>query len=112
MDLTKLVVSGSKRTTYNKLDSSRREIRLLEIIPSNSESKYVQCRVHTVGLDDDPVYCALSYVWGDQSVKRQDIVVDNEIMPMMPNLVSALRAVRKSTPVRCWAEYCEFKEAI
>jgi len=75
--LANRAIPGSKREVYNDLDSSRREIRLLEILPSKSRSKGIRCRLHTVGLDDDPVYCAISYVWGDQSETRQDIVVNN-----------------------------------
>ena len=56
---------------YRPLDPSKSEIRLLEILGGDDldhDGGPVRCRLSTVSLDDDPDFCALSYVWGDSSV--------------------------------------------
>lgn len=60
-----VVKSDSRHDTdkiYKPLDSSKREIRVLELLPSEEEADAIHCRLHTVSLDNDPHYIALSYV--------------------------------------------------
>ena len=85
---------------HQQLDSSRQEIRILEIIttplpvtkpvlPLSS----VECKIHVVSLLDSPVINALSYVWGDKTI-TEDIKVDGITVPVTTNLVAALKFVR------------------
>lgn len=54
---------------YQHLDTSRSEIRLLEILTSEP-GRPVECRLHTVSLDDNPTFEALSYVWGMRLIPK------------------------------------------
>lgn len=77
---------------YKPLDTSRSEVRLLQIQKTKPDQP-VKCRLRTVSLDDNPIYVALSYVWGDPSITR-DIVVDGHVKPVTINLEAALRHVK------------------
>jgi len=62
---------ATKAALYRPLDASRSEIRLLEILGGDElddDGTMVRCRLSTVSLDDNPDFCALSYVWGDATV--------------------------------------------
>jgi len=48
---------------YKALNTSRREIRLLRLLPGN-ETDAVNCELFTTSLDCPDDYEALSYVWG------------------------------------------------
>jgi hypothetical protein len=54
---------------YRPLDSSKQEIRILEIVTASNNTNgivsplpSIECTVHTVSLLDKPVFNALSYV--------------------------------------------------
>ncbi|KAH6853222.1 heterokaryon incompatibility protein-domain-containing protein [Chaetomium sp. MPI-CAGE-AT-0009] len=75
---------------YQPLDTSRREIRLLQIV-QGSEDGPIECTLHMVDFDDiDFEFAALSYVWGDESITA-DILVDGHLRSVTTNLESALR---------------------
>ncbi|KAF4872060.1 Heterokaryon incompatibility protein 6, OR allele [Colletotrichum siamense] len=78
---------------YTDLDPKKREIRLLEVVsePGNTQISY---RLHTVSLDDNPYFIALSYVWGDHLV-TENIDIDGLQTPVTVNLASALKHVEK-----------------
>src|ERR1700760_1263674 len=76
---------------YSPLEANRAEIRLVQIL-SDSRGK-INCRLHTVSLDNDIEYIALSYLWGD-SRKTEKIVVNGQPVSVGSNLVSALRHVK------------------
>ncbi|CZR56296.1 uncharacterized protein PAC_06184 [Phialocephala subalpina] len=80
---------------YKALDASKREIRILQILPSEQDDATVQCVLHTVSLDDNPDYLTLSYVWGNGNIPKEEVIVNGAILPIMPNLVSALRHLRR-----------------
>jgi hypothetical protein len=101
---------------YKPLDASRREIRLLWLLPStrttasqrNSSSSYqdsededkdeddpIHAELITVSLLDKPAYTALSYVWGDPNEPRRDINVNGQQFATQPNLHSALKHLRQ-----------------
>ncbi|KAM0433386.1 hypothetical protein ACHAPT_004263 [Fusarium lateritium] len=71
---------------YLPLDTSRQEIRLLEII---SVAPEIVCKFQTVSLLDNPSFCTLSYVWGDET-DTQDITVNNAPCSITSSLANAL----------------------
>jgi hypothetical protein len=73
---------------YSPLDPTKREIRLLHVIPG-STSTAPHCRIETVSLDDGPEFVALSYAWG-QSLVRKRIHVDGKVVYLTRNLFDAL----------------------
>jgi hypothetical protein len=76
-------------TIYSPLDYSTGEIRLLTIQPHNLSSTRLRCELRQVPLDKTLKFQALSYVWGDESVKHS-IVINGENIDIRPNLYSAL----------------------
>jgi len=81
-----------KGAMYQDLDTKWREIRLLELLPSANDT--VSCRLSYVSLDDEPVFTALSYVWGDPTI-TETITVNRQSFAITINLVAALRSVQK-----------------
>lgn len=47
---------------HDTLDKCARNIRLAHILP---QSEQIELRLEPVSLDDNPIYNALSYCWGD-----------------------------------------------
>lgn len=79
------------------------DIRILEILPGNFEDS-LHCRLRVAAIEDDPVYDALSYMWGDPSPSGK-IVLDDEYFPVTASLENALRHVRLDYGVRyLWAD--------
>ncbi|KAI4869753.1 HET-domain-containing protein [Hypoxylon rubiginosum] len=78
---------------YSPLDPNRSEIRVL-VLQRGKTSDPIRCTLRTVSLDSPPYFEALSYVWGDMSVKKP-ITVDGEEFQVTVNLESALRALRR-----------------
>ncbi len=56
-------------TIHDPLNPSSAEIRVLTVLPGKASDSLV-CTFETVSLDTQPEYDALSYVWGDGSVKK------------------------------------------
>jgi hypothetical protein len=54
---------------YEPLFAVESEIRLLILHESSSKDGAIECTLQKANLDDEPRYFALSYVWGDPSVK-------------------------------------------
>lgn len=75
------------------LDTAKREIRLLTILPSAAEFGLVSTSVETVSLTPDLEYIALSYVWGD-SEATLPISVNDQTSRATVNLVAALLCFR------------------
>lgn len=91
--------------SYDKLDPSASQIRLLTIIPDENDENPVCGSLHTVSLNDTCDFDALSYVWGDTSV-TVDISVDNCIVGVTPNLHAFLRKIRQPNTERTvWVDY-------
>ncbi|KAF1999324.1 HET-domain-containing protein [Amniculicola lignicola CBS 123094] len=93
-------------TLYGPLDSSIRQIRVLEIAPSTDPTTPIECKLHVTSLDSDTFleYTALSYVWGDPEHTTQ-IEVDGIHRQVTINLESALRHIRKHNEgVLLWAD--------
>ncbi|KAH6718579.1 heterokaryon incompatibility protein-domain-containing protein [Leptodontidium sp. MPI-SDFR-AT-0119] len=81
---------------YNPLSAERKEIRVLSTHPPTESPDPISCSLTTVSLLEDPVYDALSYVWGDPKV-TSTITVDGYPFEATKNLVAALKEIRKSS---------------
>lgn len=89
---------------HEPLATARSEIRLLVLWPSSVRDDDVRASLHIASLDDAPDFEALSYVWGDQSV-RTAITVNNETMLVTTNLGACLRRLRSpSQPRVLWVD--------
>ncbi|KAK8113553.1 Heterokaryon incompatibility protein [Apiospora sp. TS-2023a] len=81
---------------YRKLDRSRQEIRLFELLPADNQDSPVRGRLHYHSLADKPVYNTISYVWGKPSLTDKEIEVDGKSLQVTPNLHKVLRNLRYS----------------
>jgi hypothetical protein len=82
---------------YTTVSAEKREIRLLRILPAQDESSPVACECSSISLLDNPVYDALSYVWGDPTVTTP-ILVNGEVFNATTNLAAALLADFNASP--------------
>jgi hypothetical protein len=83
-----------------------REIRLIEIYPSELASDVIKCRRFRVNLDDIWMYPyeALSYVWGDGTSKT-DIICNGLPVSVTVSLLHALKRLRLAQGFRLiWAD--------
>ncbi|KAF7945151.1 hypothetical protein EAE96_009930 [Botrytis aclada] len=88
---------------YQKLEVSKKEVRLVTLLPGGF-SEDIYCTLATVSLIDEPVYEALSYVWGDPTSKC-DINLQGVSFPVTTNLESALRYLRyRNLPRVLWID--------
>ncbi|KAK0643168.1 heterokaryon incompatibility protein-domain-containing protein [Cercophora newfieldiana] len=78
---------------YSPLDTSRDCTRLVAIEPSQNVTSPLRCRLTHVNFSDRPRYQALSYMWGDESIKRP-IFVDGKSFYVGKNLFDALHFLR------------------
>ena len=83
---------------YSPLDTTRRSIRTLQLLPGRWLDP-INCTVHTVSLDDNPPFDALSYVWGDPT-DTLPIQVGSSPFHATKNLIAALRRLRSSVETR------------
>lgn len=89
----------SDRTTdttyhYKPLDDSTSQIRLLRLLPSEDKIGPLRASLHTACLSPTPPnYEALSYMWGDTTMKYP-LHVGDKILDITQNLFDALRRVR------------------
>ncbi|EON65766.1 hypothetical protein W97_05005 [Coniosporium apollinis CBS 100218] len=77
---------------YKPLDPSRREIRLITLA-GGEFSDDIRCSLSAVSLDNEPVYEALSYVWGDPDVMLP-MTLQGGLHQVTTNLEAALRHLR------------------
>ncbi|OTB05523.1 hypothetical protein M426DRAFT_10566 [Hypoxylon sp. CI-4A] len=78
---------------YEPLSRTPFQVRFIKILPG-PEDQPIHCELRTSELSLDARYAALSYVWGNINA-TEDIVVNNQILPVTNNLASALRHFRK-----------------
>ena len=97
---------------YQGLNDARQEIRLLTISPADSFTDQLICELVTVPLATTLRFTALSYVWGNPSV-RENILVNEQVFAATKNLCTALRYIRKhfasnnlpnNTPRSLWVD--------
>ncbi|KAF2672194.1 hypothetical protein BT63DRAFT_422702 [Microthyrium microscopicum] len=80
--------------SYNPLDRSTQSIRLIEILPGQSQE--IACKLHAHELGPDatcPPFTALSYTWGPPEPTTA-IVVDDQNLSVRENLILALSSYR------------------
>jgi hypothetical protein len=89
---------------YQPISKESRDIRLLLLQPGKFESR-IECVIQNASLDqDDLEYEALSYVWGDDSV-RVPIWVNSRKTEVTINLEQALRHLRsEDNSITIWAD--------
>jgi hypothetical protein len=75
--------------TYDTLDEPRKMIRILKIL---STTPTIICDLKTVSLEDSPIFCALSYTWGDANI-TESIVANGKTIFVTINLANAMRDV-------------------
>jgi hypothetical protein len=97
-------------TLYSFLDERSREIRLLEIIPKQTDGlpadvlEPIHCNLSVFSLTKPPAYTALSYVWGKVTVKKP-IFINGIEVEITANLDEALRHLAEGDePVLVWAD--------
>ena len=91
----------SSSNVYSPLNEARREIRLLQFLPpldEKDDEQFIRLSLHTVSMDDKPVYNALSYEWRghvDESYALARCVVDGHEISPTRNLLLALSQIRR-----------------
>ena len=83
---------GTSEYQYKPLDETKREIRLLRVLPFEREfpPTRLYCQIVHAFLADRPRFNALSYVWGT-CVKTCQIVVGSDTLSITTNLLEALQ---------------------
>ncbi|EWZ31042.1 hypothetical protein FOCG_08157 [Fusarium oxysporum f. sp. radicis-lycopersici 26381] len=81
---------STKDLYQTPLDTSKPEIRLLEIVEDNG---VVSCKLHTVTFSKQLRFAALSYVWGS-AADRVNINIDGVGVPVSKSLARALKEAR------------------
>ncbi|KAI1735701.1 heterokaryon incompatibility protein-domain-containing protein [Xylaria scruposa] len=79
---------------YTPLEHLQHILRLIKILPSNTDEEQVSCLMETFELSEDIQYAALSYVWGDPNI-TEDVLVNGFTLSVTTNLASALRNFRQ-----------------
>jgi hypothetical protein len=78
-------------------------IRLAELLPGHHDDE-ISCRLIHVALEDNPQYEAVSYYWGDPTI-RSTIRCDDDTLQVTTNLYAALRQLRSPfRPRKLWAD--------
>jgi len=68
-------------------------IRLLALLPG--EGPILKATIYCVNLSSNPIYEALSYVWGEMEAKASHFIeIEGTNMEITPNLYHALQALR------------------
>jgi hypothetical protein len=83
---------------YDRLDVQKKQIRLLDLLPGRWIDP-ISCSIRTVCLAEEPIYDALSYVWGNLQ-DTVPITVDEETFDATRTLTAALRRLRSSSDTR------------
>jgi hypothetical protein len=89
---------SSTSSIYTTLDVGRREIRVASILPGRW-SENVSCKLTVLSLDDNPMYEALSYTWGDP-LDKTPIFMESVTFLITKNLHWALRRLRHTDKTR------------
>jgi hypothetical protein len=91
--------SSTNTFRYSPLDSSKGEIRLITLQPSQEHSATIRCEIFQASLEEEPVFEALSYAWGDTTASSQ-IFANKDEFKVTVSLKTALRYIRDQNAVR------------
>ena len=90
-------MDGARNThAYKALDSSRHEIRVLQLLAGDAYDGKVRATLIHADLDQRPVYDALSYTWGDPADTTTIELDGNEDFKVTKNAALALHDLRSS----------------
>ncbi|GAB1314474.1 hypothetical protein MFIFM68171_04684 [Madurella fahalii] len=78
---------------YRPLDASQDSIRLVFIHPADDPEAPIRCIVSEAKFRERPQYEALSYMWGDEAVRRP-IIINDQLLEVTQNLFDALHFLR------------------
>ncbi|KAI1265977.1 hypothetical protein F5Y18DRAFT_426491 [Xylariaceae sp. FL1019] len=81
--------SKTRNGLYTYLDPRKNQIRLLEFKSATSQDHFPECSLITVSLNDHPWFAALSYVWGDASIKKP-VRINGQQIDISISLYSAI----------------------
>ncbi|KAF2147454.1 uncharacterized protein K452DRAFT_331021 [Aplosporella prunicola CBS 121167] len=95
---------SARTIEYRPLRAEAKEIRILVLLPHEDPEASIHCELEHCSLDDNPVYEALSYVWGDPEPPFL-IICDGQVVAIRYNLFTALRKFRRPAERRrLWAD--------
>ena len=101
---------SNPKANYTALDRSKRQIRVLILLPAVDEDNDIHCHLRTISLEEkekkekrETKYEALSYTWGDPSNKNI-IYINQSPFKVTKNLYIALRYLRESVPRTLWVD--------
>jgi hypothetical protein len=94
---------------YRDLNPEKNEIRLLKILPKNSDSgldSHVECSLFITPLNSAPEYQALSYTWRDSAERPKlgYILLDGYPFKIPPNLENAIFELRSDSMQIFWID--------
>ncbi|KAM3064731.1 hypothetical protein ACMFMF_011776 [Clarireedia jacksonii] len=89
-------IIGTTQDIYMPLRYDKREFRVLLLLPSESSSSPLECRLQVVSMDEAPYYQALSYSW-DPNMDPQWIYVDGTRISVNLNLACAMLQIRSES---------------
>lgn len=92
-------MGSDSRYIYSPLDPNVDSIRLVVLEPAEDQSSPISCRVRHATFREKPKYEALSYTWGDD-LHDHTIFIDGKMFMVGPNLLGALKHLRKSDEER------------
>ncbi len=92
-----------KHKPLNRITRTSQPFRLLEIQPSSDPSLEVECTLHEANLLAKPKFKALSYVWGDPSLKVP-ILLNSKRYDVTKNCYGALLRLRELGETIVWID--------
>ncbi|KAI0385470.1 heterokaryon incompatibility protein-domain-containing protein [Hypomontagnella monticulosa] len=91
-----------ERFQYGRLDKNKREIRIFRIQPAICRDEPISGDLVVVSLPEQPIYDALSYVWGVPT-PAVDIIINGLLFSIGPNLHNAILDLRQERkPLLLW----------
>ena len=92
---------AAARYIHSPLDTTKQQIRLFRLCPSKDSS--IHGTLHTVDLDHEVVFSALSYVWGPE-FPSWPIYIDGKELLIRENLYRFLMGFEKERPEPLWID--------
>lgn len=86
--------TASEKSVYKPLSQDRDCTRFVRIRPAENDDEIIACELTEIAFGESPSFEALSYMWGDESVK-ETIMVNNIKFSVGKNLWDALRYLRR-----------------